>query len=365
MSGRQWSLWLGPPAALVAVAVVLGAFQPKVEAGGRVTPAPVGACTDPAPTLRSVAAARGTWWRLVDGLDGNGTLVGRTLAAGRGGATNLTLALDAESSASGPVGGIVVVTSDDGRFSEVRLVSAILGCSWLVQRSEDVVRSAILDPSTGTVLAHLLTRETRADKGTWRITGKGPDAQAQLVLGPLPAQPNLGPIWATELRLDAKGGRLAVQSCAEEGCLTRVIALGGASGGAGAPVGGAGQGGILGFAGDQLVTWSHCPGWPCAIQAWPLVGARPATLVEQAVGAGMTADGRYLIAVLDEDGRATRMDLVGGSSRRIGGIAAGVVPLGGGGNAYAGYEVGPAEIALAAPGADAYAFDPATAAPAP
>lgn len=369
MSGRQWSLWLGPPAALVAVAVVLSAFQPGAEAGGRVTPAPVGACTDPAPSLRGVAAARGTWWRLADRLDGAGALVGRTLVVGRGGPTNLTLALEAESSASGPVGGIVVVASDDGRFSDVRLVSATRGCAWLALHTEDVVRSAILDPSTGTVLAHLLTRETRGDKGVWRVIGTGPDARSQLVLGPLAARPNLGPIWSTELRVDAKGNRLAVQSCAEDGCVTRVVALGEAGGGgdaaALATIGGAGQGGLLGFSGDRLVAWSHCPGVPCPIDAWALAGGSPATLAEAAAGAAMTADGRSLVVVLDGTGRAMRLDLVAGTKQRIGGLTAGDLPLGGGITAYAGFEVGPGEVAVSAPGADAHAFDPARAALAP
>lgn len=364
MSGRRWSFWLGPPLALAAAAVVLGAFQPGAEAGGRVTPRPAGVCADAAPARRGTAAVRGTWWRIVDRLDVNGTLVGRTLFAGRGGATNLTLELGAESSASGPVGGIVVVTSDDGRFSHVWLVSAAEGCSWLVHRSLDVVRSAILDPSNGSVLAHVVARETRVDKGTWRITGLDPDASIELVLGPLPPQRNVGPIWATELRLDPSGRRLAVQSCAEVSCVTRIVQLDG-SGVAAAQVGGLEQGSIIGIAGNRLIAWAHCQGYPCAVQAWRIGVAKPETLIDLAAGAALTGDGRHLLAVLDMTGRATRLDLNGKAGQRIRGIAAGDLPLVGGIGAYAGFEVGPAEVAIAAPGADAHAFNPSQAAPAP
>jgi hypothetical protein len=364
MSGRRWKLWLGPPIALVAVALVLGRFQPGAEAGGRVTPRPVGVCAKAAPDLRGARAVRGAWWRLVDRMDANGALVGRTLFAGRDGATNLTLELAAESSASGPVGGLVTVTSDDGGFSDVRLVSATEGCSWLLHRTQDVVRSAILDPAGGSVLAHLVSRETRADKGTWRISGMDPDASLVLILVPLPLQPELGQIWATELLLDHSGSHLAVQSCAEAGCLTRVVALDGSGGGV-ATSGGLAQGQVIGFTGDRVLTWAHCQGLPCEVQAWRVGAAKPETLIDLAAGAAVTPDGRYLLAVLDETGRATRLDLSGKSGQRIQGVAAGDLPLGIGIGAYAGYEAGADEIALAAPGADAHAFNPSKATVAP
>lgn len=364
MSGRRWSLWLGPPVALVAIALVVSQFQPGAEAGGRVTPRPAAVCADAAPKLRGLQAVRGTWWRIVDRLDGSGALVGRTLFAGRAGPTNLTLELGAESMASGPVGGMVVVTSDDGRFSEVRLVLAAEGCSWLIHRAEDVVRSAILDTSGGAVLAHLVKRETRDDLGTWRISGMDPDATLERVLGPLPPQADLGPIWATELRVDMTGNRLVVQSCAEAGCVTRVVSLGD-PGREPALVGGTEQGTIIGLAGKRLLTWAQCQGLPCAVQAWSAGVAKPETLVELAAGAAVTGDGRYVVAVLDATGRASRVDLVGKSNQRIQGIAAGDLPLGAGVGAYAGFEVGPDEVPISAAAADPRAFNPARAALAP
>lgn len=360
MSGRSWSTWVGAPLAVLAVALVFSQFQAGAEAGGRATARAPGAC-EGGPKLDATAeAGRGTWWRLADRLDGDGTLVGRTLFIGRAKATSLTMGLGVESMASGPIGGLVVVTSDDGRFSDVRLVSAAKGCSWLIHRADDVVRSAILDGSSGTLFAHLVRRETREDLGTWRITGVLPDAALTQVLEPLPAQPGLGQIWATELRLDGRGTSLAVQSCSAAGCITRALGLGGF----GAPptlVGGPGQGSIIGLSGHRLITWAHCAGLPCGIQAWTAGAAEPDTLVQLAAGAGLTGDGRYLVAVLDETGRASRVDLETGQAQRIQGVLAGDLPLGIGLRAYAGLEVGPDEIALGAEGTDAHAFSPGSA----
>lgn len=358
MSGRRWKMWLGPPIALLAIAVVFGRFQAGAEAGGRTTPRPAGVCADKAPPVGALRVARGTWWRLADQLDANGALVGRTLYAGRDGATRVTLELGAESMASGPVGGFIVVAGDDGRSSEVRLVSALEGCSWLVQRDEAVVRSAILNPSNGTLLAHRVTRETRSDLGTWRITGLAPDAVLERVVGPLAGQPDLGPIWATELRLSADARSLAVQSCSDQGCLIRVASLDGPPG-APALVRGPELGSILGFAGDRLVTWDRCAGLPCSLLAWSPATNGNDLLVEHATAAGLTADGRYLVAVTDPaTGRAFRVDLRTNVVRRIQGVIAGDLPLTVGIGAYAGFEVGPGELAIAAPGADAHAFDP-------
>jgi hypothetical protein len=362
MSGRRWARWVGVPVALVAVGLVLSRFQPGAEAGGRVTPRPAGVCADAAPAIRGGQPARGSWWRIVDRLDANGSLVGRTLFAGRDGATNLTLELASESSASGPVAGLVTVTSDDGQFSDVRLVSAVEGCSWLLHRTQDVVRSAILDRSHGSVIAHLVTRETRADKGIWRVTGMDPDASTALLVAPLDL-PNLGPIWATELRLDKAGRRLAVQSCAEASCVTRIVALDKPADVS--KLGGADQGSLIGLTGDRIITWAHCQGLPCSIQSWDSGTSKPQALIDLAAGATITGDDRYLLAVLDATGRATRLDLAGKSGQRVQGVAAGDLPVELGVNSYAGFEVGADEVALAALGADPHAFNPSKAALAP
>ena len=177
MSRRRWTIWLGPPIAVVAIALLLSRFQPGAEAGGRVTVAPAGVCAS-SPIEKdghgkpNVAARQGSWWSLSGQLDGTGALVGRHLALGRGGAANLALELGADAMASGPTGGFVAVTADDGRHSQVRLVSIDRGCSFTVGETSEVARGAILDAADGSVLVHLVDRESRADLGTWRYAGR-------------------------------------------------------------------------------------------------------------------------------------------------------------------------------------------------
>lgn len=370
MSRRHWSIWLGPPIALVVVALILSRFQPGAEAGGRATPVAAGACNGAVPSLglgsagAGVGATRGTWWRIVDRLDASGTLVGRTLFAGKGGATTMSMALATESSASGPVGGLVLVANDDGRFSEVRLVSVAQGCSWLVHRDDDVVRSALADAPGGSIVAHIVQRETRADLGVWQLSGADPDSKAVRIIDPLVPQADLGPIWSTELRLDATGQTLAVQSCSNNGCLTRVLSLD-AFGRPLAVIKGTGQGTIVGLTASSIVTWGFCGGMPCELQAWPAGTGDHSSLLQAAIGAALTGDGRYLVAVTDAKGRAFRIDLATGATELIQGLTAGEVPLGFGVGAYQGIEVAADEVGVAAPGADAHAFNVSKAPAAP
>lgn len=360
MSGKRWARWLVAPLAFVAVALVLSQFQPGAEAGGKTAPPKGGACAGSAPLgaafgADALAKGHGTWWRLTDSMDANGELVGRTLFAGRAAKTTLTLPLQTESMARGPVAGLLVVSSDDGSSSEVRLVSITDGCSWLVHRDANVVRSAILDPSTGIAYAHLVQRETRTDLGVFRLAGDDPEAALQRVLDPLAPQPDLGPIWATELRLDAAGSSLAVQSCSDRGCLTRVLSLGG-FGNPVTVVRGEGQGSIIGFSGQRIVTWGFCAGMPCEVQAWTAGSGKAATLADRAIGAGLTRNGRYLVLVTGDTGRAIRLDLVANTTAAITGIGAGELPLAGNVTSTAGIDVGDDEIGLASAGGDAHAL---------
>ena len=365
MSGRRWSLWLGPPVALVAVALVVSRFQPGAEAGGRVTPPPAGACaaspvtTDAAGVVKRDAGPA-SWWRLSERLDDHGVLKGRQLAVGRGGAIALTLDLAAESMASGPIGGLVVLAVDDGRKSEIRLVSAGAGCSWLVDTSPNVVRGAILDPSDGSVLAHLVNRATRADLGTWRFGARGALTEPALVAGAVPNGLLDGPVWATDLRLDQAGTSLAVQSCTDTGCVTRLFDLP-VRGGDPRVLRGA-QGPILGFAAGRLITWAACSGFPCAIQSWDLATGLATKILDRADAAAVTADGRYLVASIDARvGHTLRIELATNTRALVKGIGRDELLLAGGATATTGLQVGPDEIAVAAPGANPRSFRPAAA----
>jgi hypothetical protein len=371
MSGKRWSRWLAAPLALVAIALVLSRFQPGAEAGGRTAPPKAGACAGSAPLghgldAATMAAGHGTWWRLTDTLDPNGELVGRTLFAGRAAKTTLTMPLDTESMARGPVGGLLLATTDDGRSSEVRLVSIADGCAWLVHRDANVVRSAILDPATGVAYAHLVERATRVDLGVFRLIGGDPDADLEQVVAPLAPQADLGPIWATELRLNGDGTALAVQSCSDQGCMTRVVALA-AFGRPVTVVRGdvtdvqGSQGSIIGFAGDRIITWAFCAGMPCPIQAWTADGGKPATLVDRAVGAGVTRDGRYLLYVTDSSGHAVRVDFAANAVVTVQGVGPDELPLGASVTATAGLDLADGEIGLASNRGDAHALAPGAA----
>jgi hypothetical protein len=333
MSRRRWSLWLGPPVVVLAVGLVLGRFQPGAEAGGRSTAPPAGACakspvtTDAAGKVKKDTAA-GSWWRIADKLDGSGLMVGRQLAIGRGGGAALTLDLAVESAASGPVGGVVVVASDDGRHSTIRLVSAVASCAWLVHQSADVVRGAILDPNDGSVLAHLVERATRTDLGTWRFGAPGALTKPALIAPALPPGP-LGTIWATELRLDEAGTALAVQSCGEKSCLTRIFDLR-ASGALPRKLEGD-QGTMIGLTGSRLVTWSACSSLPCAVEAWEITTGGRRELVDAAEAAALSPDGRWLVATLEPTaGRTLRYDIATGANGLVRGVAAGELVLGAG-----------------------------------
>jgi hypothetical protein len=363
MSRRRWWPWLGPPLAVLVVGLLLLRFQPGAEAGGKRTAPPTGACaaaplpTDGGGNVRQDAAV-GTWWKIEDRLDQSGSMVGRQLDVGRAGARGLSLDLDVESSASGPVGGVVVAVSDTGRKSTIRLLSAVAGCSWPVDGSQDVVRGAILDPTDGAVLAHVLERATRADLGTWRFGASGALTEPIRVADPLPSVAG-GVVWATDLRLDAGGTTLAVQSCGEATCVTRLFDLGAAA--LTGTVKGE-QGALIGFAGDRLVTWSSCRNFPCAILAWNVATGAHQQLVDAAQAAAVSADGRWLIATLDADtGRTLRYDLATGNQRLVRGLAAGERVLGVGAAAASGLQVRPDEVGITSNGAIPHPFRPTAA----
>lgn len=372
--GRRWARWLGPPIVLGAVALLVSQLHAGAEAGGRTTPPPMGACA--ASPLTTDASGRprrdigpGSWWTLGERLDAHGAMAGRHLAVGRGGATTFALDLPIESVASGPVGGVVILATDGEQRSEIRLVSVAGACSWLVGSSGDVVRGAILDPLDGSVLVHLVSRSTRADIGTWRFGGPGAlGVHAAVLVAPaLDAGLLDGPVWATDVRLDSTSRLLAVQSCTDVACLTRVfdlqasatapVVLQGAHAGAEAA-----QGLMLGFANGKLLTWAACPGYPCAVQAWDLATGASTLVLDRADGAAVTRDGRFLVASTDSrSGRTLRLDLVTGKAVLIRGVKASERLLSAGVTATSGVQVGLDEVAIGAPGATPHSFRPAAA----
>ena len=362
MSRRRWTIWLGPPVALVAIGLLLGRFQAGAEAGGRGPVAAAGACTaspieEDGHGKPQLDARQGSWWALSGQLDGNGALVGRHLALGRGGAANLALELAADALASGPTGGIVAVTADDGHHSQVRLVSVDQGCSFVVREISEVARGAIVDPADGSVLAHLVDRETRADLGTWRYQADG-TGEPVLVAPALRPDPSRGPTWVTDLRLSPDGTRLAIQSCTDLGCLTRVFDRGRGL----VPVARfeGDQGSLIGFSADGIVTWAQCYGFPCAIQSWSVAAGTGSTIVARAESAAVTGNGRFLVVVTDSARNGyLRLDLESGDVKGIRGVNRNERLVGGGVTSLQGIEVRADEVGLAADGAIPHPFSPA------
>lgn len=364
MLKRRWPVLLGPPLILIAAMLVLGRTDLAVIAGRATTVPTLAACSAPG-KVSPDHPAPGSWWKTTDKVDPSGTLVGRQLFVGHGANAGASLDLPVESSVSGPIDGIVAVTADDGTRSQVSLVSVVAGCAVVIDERGDVVRSAIIDPGDGSVFAHVVARGTRADLGTYRIslTSTG-TSEARLIAPPLGTlSGEVGTVWATVLHLNADGTHLAVQSCADIGCLTRVFDLA-APDAAPRIVRGADQGPLLGFAGADLVTWQACVGYPCPVLAWDVVTGHTRSLVDGANAAALTADGRRLVAMAANAAgvHAIEVDTATGRSTGLRGIAPGSRPIGSGPAATLGLEVAADEVALASPGGDPIALRPDSAA---
>ena len=356
------------PRWIVALALLAGAggliallrLLPAAEAGRTSPPAGLSACVT-LPVVGPGAAARpGTFFKIQPHLDAAGTLVGRRLYVGRSGQSTGSTELPAESSVSGPIDGLIAVAADDGSHSTVELVSAADSCAGAIFSSSSVVRRVIANPVDGSVLLHLLARGTRADLGVWLLARGG--TEPVLILDALPPALGFGTVWATDLHLDATGRFLAVQSCQDRECLTRIVDLAAPARG---PVvlRGARQGPMLGFAGDRLVTWAACDGFPCSVLAWDAASAGPTELIANATAAGLTNDGRLLVATLSDGAidHAVVIDLASGRTRAWHGLASGDRPLAAGGIAAMGLEVGPDQLAVAQPAGDPHAIRPSAA----
>lgn len=348
MSGHRRALLLGPPVALVAGAAALAWLsRPPVGAGPAPSPRDAAAC-DSRPVGR---AGPGTWWEQRQQLDAAGSLSGWRLRAGVAGGRPVEIGLPPESAVAGPVDGIVVLATDDGAGSLIRLLSPREGCLWTVARSEPIVRRAVATPDG--IVAHLVERASRRDLGIWlyardTTAGAPPLRILEPVADPLILAAGIDRVWTTDLRLAGDGRRLAVQSCGERHCLTRILDP--ASAAAPVVVTDERQGGLIGLGPDGLVTWEACDGLPCAVLlAPPWGGAR--TVADSVVAAALSGTGRVVVTVVDGDGeRNVGIDPRTGDRATIPGGAAGSRPLSVGPGAMHGLEVAADEVAVGADG---------------
>jgi len=296
----RWLRRLSPGViALIAVASIasttLGAGQRRWDPPpcGEEAGTPTEAALAAAPTDLSAVRLE-AWFRLDPRLDRRGALEGQRLALGIDGErSSWVIDLPAESFAAGPFGRIVLVGTNDEANSRLEAVSVVDNCSWPVATEAAVIRRATIDPAGATVYEMLVDRETRADLGIWArpLDGSRPAVQ---VLGPIVPDERFGRTYTTEFAWDLTGPALAISSCGEAACRTRVLD----------PATGAVQavaepdlGSFIGLAGDVLVSYGACPGLPCPIVATGLGTGNRTILTDAGVSAVAVAspDGPRLV----------------------------------------------------------------------
>lgn len=327
----RWLRWVGP--GLVALLAVGAIASTAIGAGQR--PWTARACDDDPVALAEILRSDGpavvgdlgseSWFRMDPRLDRAGALQGQRLALGiDGGRSSWLMDLPAESFAAGPFGGVVLIGTDDGVTSQLELADVAGECSWHVAGESDVVRRATVDPTGTTIYEMRVDRATRADLGIWARPVGGSTAAAR-VLEPIAADERFGRTFATELTWELSGSRLVVQSCGEAACRTRVFD----------PVTRSVDtvaeedlGVLVGFAGDALVTYAACPGFPCSIVATDVTTGKRSVLADAGVAAVLvtTADGPRLVhEQIEGAGTSLRsVALDGTATRNVGPVPAGV-----------------------------------------
>lgn len=239
------------------------------------------------------------WFKVGAVLDASGTLVGQRLTVGLVGRPARAILLPPESFASGPVGGLVLVGDDDGSRSRLRVVDPARGCATAVAIEAAVIRGAIVAPSQGGILEHRVDRATRADLGVWRRPVDG-GTPVQVLAGLAPDERH-GRTFGTDL-FWASDGRLAVASCGDRACRTRVVDP--ATGIVSATV----DTGIpIGVVDGRVVAYAPCDGYPCGIVATDLASGSSETLVGDAGPA--VADARSARVAFARSGGVTVLDL--------------------------------------------------------
>ena len=254
------------------------------------------------PACRAAVASRASsagvaWFRMDAMLDVAGTLTGQRVTLGMVGGRARVLVLPPESFASGPVEGVVLVGDDDGSRSRLRAVDPAGGCASTIAVESSVIRSAVLDTDLGATFEHRVDRATREDLGVWRLATRG--GTAVRLLPGLAPDARHGRTFSTDLRW-ASDGRLAVASCGEVACRTRIVDTA-----TGSVVSTSGTGPVLGIAESRVIAYDVCPGLPCGVSA-----VDPATGASESIVAGVgpaSIGGRSL--VFERDGHLAALDV--------------------------------------------------------
>lgn len=270
MAEHRWLRAIGPGVIALGAVVAIGSST-QAARDRPWTPLAcdtgVGARVAAAGEARAVTVAdlgAVAWMRLDPTLDADGALVGQRLSMGiHGRRSERVMGLPAESFAAGPFGRLLLVGADDGVASRVFTIDVATGCTSAVAEVADVIRRATISPGGDAVFESRVDRATRADLGVWRrpLDGSGAASRA---MEPIPADGRFGPTWSTEFTWSLEGDRLAVQSCGETACRTRVLE----PGVAGRPVrliADPALGPLVGMSGPRLVSYAACRGLPCPL----------------------------------------------------------------------------------------------------
>ena len=250
----------------------------------------------------------GAWFRIDPQLEA-GERRGQRLVIGVAGRVRpRAIALDPESFAAGPFGGRILVGTDDGIASRLSLLDPAAGCAAALGTASDVIRRATLSPSGDAVLEFRVDRRTRSDLGVWRRSLRDPEDVLRL-LPPIGLDGRFGPTWSTEFAWSDDGATLAVQSCGEAACRSRVV---GRDGDSLRDVSDPELGELVGLDRERLVVRGACRGLPCPIYSVAFADGRRTPL---GVGgaAVVTADAAgHAWAVFERDAagglRSIRLD---------------------------------------------------------
>jgi hypothetical protein len=249
-------------------------------------------------------ARGGPWYRIDPEIGPDGSLDGQQLSLGVVGESVVrTIFLPSESFAAGPFGRVILVGADDGRISRLQAVDVTRGCSWSIAESTDVIRRATIDPSRTSILEMRVARRGRADLGVWRRVVGGVEEAQRILLPPVPDE-RFGRTFATEFMWDATGTRVAVESCGEIACRTRLLHPDGGVASMEDPT----LGPLVGVDGETVVSYGACRGLPC-----PIIATDARSGIQNVV----VADGGPAVIVTTSAGPRLVDEVISGSDRRL------------------------------------------------
>jgi hypothetical protein len=324
MVESRWLRWVGP--GLIALGAV-GTIASTTLGAGRLRVAAFGPCEGAVSSATiegaDASAEDPAWFDLRPVLDDAGALSGQRLTVGSAATTSTgTFDLPAESFAAGPFGSTVLVGTDDGVRSVLDLIDAAAGCRRTLDSSSTVIRRATIDPNRGGVIEMRLARADRADLGIW-FSPFDDGRSARRILAPIDADARFGRTWTTEFGWDLSGRRLAVQSCGEAACRTRVLA---GDDGSSVMLDQPDLGLLIGMDGDRVITYGACRGLPCPLIAVDLSTGRRQVLVEAAGLATLVGTTGHAHLVLEVDAASERrlrsVPIDGGEATDLGPIPA-------------------------------------------